>query len=99
MGMSVIIFIIVVLIVTIWIIFGFKKVKHKFFALFLIALILFSFFSFNAAFGGKDISINSISDLGGVAKLYFSWLVNVFNNMKVITTQAVKMDWRGNETT
>ncbi len=99
MAISVVIFILVILVAAIWILFGFKKMKHKFLALFLIALILFSFFSFNAAFGGKDVSIKNISDVGKLVKIYFSWLINVFDNLKVITTQAVKMNWQGNKST
>ncbi len=99
MVMSVVIFIIAILIVVIWLAFGFKRARHKFFALFLIALILFSFLSFTAAFGGKELSVNSFSDLGKIAGIYFSWLVNTFNNLKLITTQAIKMDWQTNKTT
>jgi c-di-AMP phosphodiesterase-like protein len=90
------IIIIAILIAAIWIIFGFKRMRHKLLALFLIALILFSFFSFNSVFKGKDISIKSVSDLGKITKIYFSWLGNIFNNLKTIGGQAVKMDWQGN---
>jgi hypothetical protein len=99
MVMSVVIFIIAILIVVIWLTFGFKRVRHKFFALFLIALILFSFFSFTAAFGGKELSVTGFSDIGKIAGIYFSWLANSFNNLKLITTQAIKMDWQTNKTT
>jgi hypothetical protein len=93
-----IILIIAVLIIGIWMIFGLKRMKYKLLALFLIALVLFSLFSFNSVFKGKDISINNISDLGKIMKIYFSWLGNIFNNFKTISGQAVKMDWRGNNT-
>jgi uncharacterized membrane protein YphA (DoxX/SURF4 family) len=91
--------IIAILIVGIWLLFGFKRMKHKLFAIFLIALLLFSFFTFNAAFSGKAISINSTSDLGKIFKVYFSWIGNIFVNMKSITANAVKMDWQGNNST
>ena len=91
--------IIVALIIGIWLLFGFKRFKHKLLAVFLIALVLFSFFSFNMVFKGKEISINNMSDLGKIFKIYFSWLGNIFGNMKTITGQAVKMDWQGNKTT
>ncbi len=99
MGVTVVIFIIAVLIIAIWIVFGIKTIKHKFLALCLIALVLFSFFSFNAVFKGKDISIQNLSDLESIVKIYFSWLGNAFNNVKLITTQAIKMNWKGNSTT
>jgi hypothetical protein len=98
MTLGMIIFIIVVLIIAIWMIFGFKRIKYKFLVLFLMALVLFSIFSFNSAFKGKDLSVNNISDLGKIIKVYFSWLGNVFTNLKTISGQAVKMDWQGNNT-
>ncbi len=98
MGLSVIIFIIGILIVTILLALELKKMKHKLFAILLIGLILFGFFSFNAVFKGKEVKIENVSDLGNVIKLYFSWLGTAFNNVKIITTQAIKMDWKGNST-
>jgi hypothetical protein len=92
------ILIIVILIIAILMIFRFKKIKYKLLFLFLIALILFSIFTFNSAFNGKGFSINNISDFGKIIKIYFSWLGNAFNNLKTISGQAVKMDWRGNIT-
>ena len=99
MALGVVFFVIVAVVIAIWLLFGFKRMKHKLFAVILIALILFSFFSFNVAFNGKEISLNNISDLGKISKIYFSWLGNIFGNMKTITGQAVKMDWQGNKTT
>jgi hypothetical protein len=99
MELNVVIFIIAIIIVVIWVTYGLKKIRHKFLALFLIALVLFSFLSFGIVFRGKDISIKSVSDLGNAVKLYFSWLINVFGNLRSITTNAVKMDWAGNNTT
>ncbi len=99
MEFTVIVFIIAILIVAIWLIFRIKGLKHKLLSFFLISLILFSFFSFNFVFSGKDISIKSISDLGNIVKTYFVWLGGIFNNLKVITTQAIKMNWQGNKTT
>ena len=99
MAISMVVLIIAVLIIAIWTIFGLKRVKHKLFAILLIALILFAFFSFNMVFKGKDISINNVSDVEKITTLYYSWLGNVFTNIKLITTQAVKMNWDGNKTT
>jgi len=92
-------FVIAALAIAIWLLFGSKKIKHKFFAIFLIALILFSFFSFNMVFKGKEISVKSISDLGKIFKIYFFWIGNIFGNIKILTGEAVKMDWKGNKTT
>ena len=99
MALSVVVFVIAILIVAIWLLYGFKRIKHKFLAIFLIALVLFSFLSFGVVFGGKDISVKSVSDVGSVMKLYFSWLGSLFGNVKSITANAVRMDWQGNKTT
>lgn len=98
MGFSVIVFVMAILIITILLTWELKKMRHKLFAVLLIGLILFGFFSFNAVFKGKEIKIENLTDLGNVVKLYFSWLGTAFNNIKVITTQAINMDWKGNST-
>ncbi len=98
MEMSVIFFIIAILIVAVFVIFKLKGFQHKFVTIFLIILILFSFFSFYLAFNGKDVSIKNLSDVEKIAKLYFSWMGSVFNNMKILTTQAIKMNWQTNKT-
>lgn len=98
MAIGVTLFIIIALVVAIYFIFEFKKLRHKLSALFLIALLLFGFFSFNAVFKGKDVSINSIADVENVAKIYFGWLGFAFNNVKVLTTNAIHMNWKGNQT-
>ncbi len=98
MAIGITLLIIIVLVIAIYFIFEIKRVKHKFFSLFLIALLLFGFFSFNEVFKGKDITINSISDVENVAKIYFNWLGFVFNNMKILTTNAIHMNWKGNQT-
>jgi hypothetical protein len=98
MALNTIIITIAAIILGIWIIFGFKRMRHKMLALFLIALVLFSFFSFNSAFKEKDFSINSLSDLGTGMKIYLSWFVNIFGNLKTLSGQVIKMDWEGNST-
>jgi hypothetical protein len=92
-------FVIVALIIAIWLLFGFKRIKYKLLAVFLIALVLFSLFSFIIAFKGEEVSIKNISDFGRVSKIYFSWLGNFFRNIKIITGQVVSMNWQGNKTT
>jgi hypothetical protein len=99
MAIGMTILIISILIIAILVLVRLKKFKHEMVAVFLIVLILFGFFSFNAVFKGKNISVNNVSDVGKVVKLYFSWLGNVVHNIKTISAQAVKMNWQGNKTT
>ncbi|PIN77203.1 hypothetical protein COV15_02840 [Candidatus Woesearchaeota archaeon CG10_big_fil_rev_8_21_14_0_10_34_12] len=99
MEIGIVIFVIAILIAAVWVFFKLKVIQHKFLLLFLIFLIVASFFSFRFAFKGEDISIKNPSDVGKISKLYFSWLTSAFNNFKTLTNQAIKMNWEGNKTT
>jgi hypothetical protein len=92
------IFIIAGLIITIWILVEVKRMRHKIFALFLIALILFLYLSANIVFQSHEIDFKTVSGLTSAGKLYMSWLGSAFGNVKSITTNAIKMDWKGNAT-
>ena len=96
MGIAVTIIIIALVIALIWIFVELRRFKHKFFAIFLIALILFSYFGFVVTLKGKDINFKSTDGLQIVAKLYFVWVGSVFKNFKTITANAIKLDWKGN---
>lgn len=99
MAIGIIILVAAILIVAIWVVFMIKGIKQKFFTFLLIALILFLLLSFTIVFRGEDLSINNISDLGRLGKVYFSWLVNIFDNVKTVTSNVIKMNWAGNSTT
>lgn len=86
-------FIVAVLIIAIWVIIEIKRLRHKIFALFLIALILFTYISFSVSLRGQDVDMTSVPGVMTASKLYMSWLVSVFNNLKSITTQAISLDW------
>ena len=98
MVIGVTIFVIAVLIIAIWVIIEVKRLRHKLFAMFLIALILFAYISFTFTLKGQDIDFKTIPGLMKATKIYFSWLGSVFGNLKSITTYAVKMNWNANET-
>jgi hypothetical protein len=86
-------FIVAILIIAIWVIIEVKRLRHKIFALFLIALILFTYVSFTVSLRGQDIDMTTVPGVMAASKLYVSWLVSVFNNLKSITTQAISLDW------
>ena len=87
-------FIIAVLIVAIWVIIEVKRFRHKLLAIFLIVLILFTYFSFTAVIKKNNVELNSVSGLMQGSKLYLSWLGSIFVNLKTITTEAIHMDWK-----
>ena len=86
-------FIVAVLIIAIWVIIEVKRLRHKIFAIFLIALILFTYISFTITLRGEDIDMTTIPGVMAASKLYMSWLVSSFNNLRSITTQAISLDW------
>lgn len=95
MGIAVTIVIIALVIALIWIFVELRRFQHKFFAIFLIVLILASYFGFVVTLKGKEINYKSIDGLQNVAKLYFVWVGQIFKNFKSITANAIKLDWKG----
>ncbi len=73
-----------------------KELKHKgtWILIFLIVLILYA--GYISVIAGKNIDINSTEGVETVIKLYTGWLVHGFDNVKTLSGQAVKMDWKGN---
>jgi len=90
--------VIAVLIISIWVIIEIKRLKHKLFAIFLIGLILLGYFSFIYSTRGQDIDFKTVPGMIKASKLYFSFIGSAFGNMKLITINAIKMDWGTNKT-
>lgn len=89
--------IVLILIIAIWIFVEVKRFRHKTFAILLIVLILFTYISFVAVIKGKDLDLKSADGLKKAGQLYVSWLGSVFKNLKSLTTNAVDMNWKVNE--
>ena len=87
-----------VLIIAIWIIIEVKRLKHKVFAIALIAMIIFGYLSFGLVLKDQDVDLKTVPGTIKATKLYFSWMGSLFGNMKSITSHAVKMDWNNNVT-
>lgn len=96
MAMGTALFVVAILIIVIWVAIVIKRMKHKMFAVFLIGLLLFFYFSFNLVFQGKNVDFKSISGVTEAGRIYLSWLGTIFTNAKSITMNAIKMDWKGN---
>lgn len=99
MVVGVAVFVVGILIVVVWLLVEMKRMRHKIFAIFLIALILFTYLSFYVALKGKDINYTTLGGWTQAGKLYFNWLGGMFGNMKSITGYAVKMDWKPTNST
>ena len=86
------------IIAAIWIFLEVKRLKHKVIAIALIGLILFSYFSFSAVFkDGADFKTGK--GIIDATKIYYSWLVSVFLNVKTLTANAVNLDWSPDNST
>jgi hypothetical protein len=81
------------LILGVWILIEIKRMRHKFFAIFLIALILFTYISFSTVIKNKDVDLKTTEGLTKASKIYFLWLGSAFNNVKSITTNAIQANW------
>ena len=89
---------VLVLIVAVWLIIEFKRFRHKILAVFLILLILFTYFSFSAVIKDKGVDLKTFDGMKEAGKLYVLWLGNLFKNVKVVTSNAIDMNWKMNET-
>ena len=96
--LSVIILLIILLIIIVWIFVEAKRAKHKFIAVILIILIIFSYLSISYVFKNKVVDYKTVSGLMSAGKIYFSWLGYAFGNVKMATSNAIKMNWQGNST-
>ena len=94
MALGVMFFIVAVAVIAIWIIIEAKRMKHKIFAIVIIALILFTYISFTVVLKNTDTDLKTVNGLVSAGKLYVVWLGNVFKNMKSVTTYASKQDWK-----
>jgi len=89
--------IVLLLVLGIWILIEVKRMRHKIFAVFLIALILFTYISFTVIIKNNDVDLKTVDGLAKATKLYFSWIGFAFFNVKSITTNAIRMDWAGGQ--
>jgi uncharacterized membrane protein YozB (DUF420 family) len=88
---------ILLLVIGIWVFWELKRFKHKVFAIFLITVILFLYISMAVVFREQDIDFKTFSGINKATGLYFSFLGSMFGNLRTITTNAIRMDWRGSQ--
>jgi len=84
---------IIIIIAAIWVILEMKRFKHRALAIFLIFVLLFSYFSFTVVFTGKKLDLSSVDGVKEAGGIYYSWLASIFVNLKSLTSNAIKMDW------
>lgn len=94
MVVSVALFVVAGLIITIWLLIEAKRMKHKIFAVFLIVLILFTYLSFVVVVKDENIDYKTVPGIIEGGKLYFAWLNSLFGNLRSITAYAIGLDWK-----
>ena len=67
--------------------------KHKIFLIFFIFLILFLYSTMVLVNNSNNLDLSTTLGFFSLVKVYFGWLGNGFANLKVITANAIKMDW------
>ncbi len=76
-----------------------NHLRHKSFLITLIIMALFIYVTFSNVVKDNDIDIKSLSGVDKASRLYFVWLGGFFDNLKVITSNVVKMDWESTNKT
>lgn len=85
------------LMVAVWLFIEFKRFRHKILAVFLVLLILFTYLSFSAVIKDKNLDLTTFSGVKEAGRLYVLWLGHAFKNVRVVTSNAVNMSWKMNE--
>jgi predicted Kef-type K+ transport protein len=93
MAMDFTLVVLILIVLAVLAIFVFKKFRHKILALFLIGLVLFSYFGFSTITSKNEVDLNNLPGIWEAGKLYVSWLVSIFGNFRQITANAIEMDW------
>jgi hypothetical protein len=86
----------IILVILIFVLIEMKYLKHKIKWILLVGCALFIYITFMASISGQNIELNTAEGLKQAGTLYASWLVNGFENMKTLTSHAVKLDWNMN---
>ncbi len=75
-----------------------RHTKHKFLIVALILIILFVYITAVKIFQANKPDLKTFDGVVSAGKVYFSWLIHAFGNVKSATGNVVKMDWEGNST-
>ena len=70
-----------------------NHLRHRIFIIILILIALFLYTSMTLIVKDNALNLNSVDGLFNVIKVYTGWLANGFQNLKVITGNALGMDW------
>jgi len=90
--------IIIILIVLAFVFLRMKHMKHKVYMVVIILVLLFVYVTAGKIIATQSINLKSSEGIINGAKLYFAWLGGVADNFKNVAGNAIKMDWKLNNT-
>ncbi len=73
-----------------------KFVPHKLFAIIIVLVLLFLYFSGSYFLSDGEIDITTGEGVLDVATLYIGWMGHLYTNIRTLTGRAIEMDWEGN---
>jgi len=85
-----------ILVTTIFIFVKLKYLKHKISWIIILFFILLFYIGFLTSTAGQNIDFSTFDGTQTAIKLYMGWMGQSFDNLKVLTGQAVKLDWGSN---
>lgn len=84
---------IIVILVLVVLFFKAHEVRHKFFAMLIIVLVLVFLVTFAKVVLQPGVDFSSLEGIVSAGGIYFDWLGHALGNVKTITGNAVKLDW------
>ncbi len=88
--------VIVAIILVIFLFVKLRYVKHKTSWVILLVLALLLYIGYVASTAGYDVNLKSYEGSKTAMKLYLVWIGNTFSNLKSLTGQVTKLDWKTN---
>lgn len=76
-----------------------NHLRHRMFIIALIVVALFFYLTVTFVATKNNVNMNSYDGFINGIKVYGGWLANGFQNMKLITGNAMKMDWTATNAT
>lgn len=71
----------------------FKELRHKFGFLFIVAIFLFLGITIWQVYKANNLNLDTFDGLVSAGRIYFSWLGQVFANLKGITGYVIGQPW------
>ncbi|OIO43274.1 hypothetical protein COX97_04655 [Candidatus Pacearchaeota archaeon CG_4_10_14_0_2_um_filter_05_32_18] len=88
------IILIVILVSLIFLFVRLKYIKHKLVWVILLVFVLLVYLGFILSIAGQNINLKTPEGAKLAINLYVGWMGNSFTNLKVLSGQAIKLDWR-----